>query len=306
MGLFYTALERADKATPDEGAAAAPPEPPAAQPAAPTAMVTTWEEAEQRDLAGFPLVGDGALAPAAGLARAEAGTERPPAVHLGVVAAGEGFAKEQYRILRTRILEALRPLGRHSLLITSAGPGEGKTMVAANLAIQFSSLREGRVLLIDADLRRAGLSETLTPAPVVGLSQYLRGEAELEAALLEVDPWLTVLPTLRLHEEGAELLASQRMVELMALACERFDLVLVDGAPVGPVADSRVLARLVSASLLVVRAGTTPTEEIERAAALLRPGLLGSVLNGAPVRKRGRYAYYPYGPAAEAKAETQS
>ncbi len=295
MGLFYTALERADKAKADDAVA-----PAEAEAAATTALVTTWEEAAQRDLAGFPLAEETALAPA------EAGREaaaRPQSVRLGVAAAEDGLAKEQYRILRTRILEALRPLGRRSLLITSAGPGEGKTMVAANLAMQFSSLREGRVLLIDADLRRAGLSDTLVPAPEVGLSQYLRGEAELEAALLEVDPWLTVLPTLRLHEEGAELLASQRMVDLMALACERFDLVLVDGAPVGPVADSRVLARLVSASLLVVRAGVTPTEEIEQAAALLRPGLLGSVFNGVPARKRGRYAYEPYSPETAAKKE---
>ncbi|HUX66436.1 MAG TPA: CpsD/CapB family tyrosine-protein kinase [Terriglobales bacterium] len=309
MGLFYTALERADKATVAD-AVAAPPELEARADAPPPptgsqALVTTWEEAEQRDLAGFPLGADTALAPAVP-AREEAEALRPQTVRLGVAAAEDGLAREQYRILRTRILEALRPLGRRSLLITSAGPGEGKTMVAANLAMQFGSLREGRVLLIDADLRRAGLSDTLVPAPEIGLGQYLRGEAELEAALLEVDPWLTVLPTLRLHEEGAELLASQRMVDLMALACERFDLVLVDGAPVGPVADSRVLSRLVSASLLVVRAGVTPNDEIEQAAALLRPGLLGSVLNGAPMRKRGRYAYYSYNPETAAKEETRS
>ncbi|HVA64386.1 MAG TPA: CpsD/CapB family tyrosine-protein kinase, partial [Terriglobales bacterium] len=286
MGLFYTALERADeradKAKRDDTDNAQAPmadTPPEATPAtapqaaSPLALVTTWEEAAQRDLAGFSLEVDNAADTA--LATAESARKaveapRTPIVRLGVATAEDGLAKEQYRILRTRILEALRAQGQRSLLITSAGPGEGKTLVSANLAMQFGSLREGRVLLIDADLRRAGLSDTLTPAPVVGLGQYLRGEAELEATLLEVDPWLTVLPTLRLHEEGAELLASQRMAELMAMACERFDLVLVDGAPVGPVADSRVLSRLVSASLLVVRAGTTPTEEIERAAALLR------------------------------------
>lgn len=285
MGLFYSALERADQGKPETTPAADRP-PSEAGPS----RVTTWEEAERRDLAGFPLE-------ASPIHLAPTRSEAPRTVQLRIATMEEGLAKEQYRILRARILEALRPLPQRSLLITSAAPGEGKTLVAANLALQFASLREGRVLLMDADLRRAGLSDTLLPAPRTGLGQYLRGEVEFEDTLHMVDPWLTVLPTLRQHEQGAELLASQRMVELMAQACSRFDLVLLDGAPVGPVADSRMLARLAGASLLVVRAATTPTDEIEAAAALLRPGLLGSVLNAATVRRRGKYGYYPYGAA---------
>ncbi|MGH9480920.1 MAG: CpsD/CapB family tyrosine-protein kinase [Terriglobales bacterium] len=285
MGLFYTALERAENAKPREaGTAAEGPVP-----------VTDWKDAQQRDVAGFPLAATEILEPEpAAAAHPSVGLDGSV---LALAPTDGGIAKEQFRILRTRIVEALGAQRRRSLLITSAGPGEGKTMVAANLALQLSSLREARVLLIDADLRRAGLSAGLNPAPKAGLGNYLKGEVELEGLLRDVDPWLTVLPTLTLHEEAAELLASQRMVELLELARARFDLVLLDGAPVGPVADSRVLARLTGASLLVVRAGITPIAEVELAAAVLHPCLLGSVLNGAALRSKGRYGYgYGYGP----------
>lgn len=293
MGLFYTALERAEKTKPGEGAAAAAG---AGQPQ----PVTNWKDAEKRDVAGFPLSTPGTLAP-------EVVPPAHPAVELdrsvlALAPVDGGIAKEQFRILRTRIVEALGVAQRRTLLITSAGPGEGKTMVAANLALQLSSLREGRVLLIDADLRRAGLSAGLLPMPGDGLSSYLKGEVELEGLLRDVDPWLTVLPTHTLHEEAPELLAGQRMVELLEKARRRFDLVLLDGAPVGPVADSRVLARLTGASLLVVRSGVTPVEQVEQAAGILRPGLLGSVLNGAKLRMKGRYGYtYGYGPVENRK-----
>lgn len=285
MGLFYSALEKATQ----EAATAA------------TAPAADWGQAEVRDLAGYPLPPPEAKPEAAATLAAEAPT-RLDAASLALLANHAGIAKEQYRILRTRLLEAIATQGLRSLLITSATAAEGKTIVSANLALQFSSLKEGRVLLVDADLRRAGLSESLRPKPTRGLGEYLRGEAEWESLLLQVDPWLSVLPTVHSRTEGAELLTSQRLPELLQQARTRFDLVLVDGAPVGPIADSRVLARAVDASVLVVRAGCTDFTAVEQAAALLRPGLLGCVLNGAKVT-HARYGYgYGYGEEEKAAA----
>jgi len=278
MGLFYSALEKATQ----NAEAGSEPQAPAGD----------WKQAEVRDLAGFPLP----QAPPAATAATEVVTE-PASLDphsLSLVANHAGIAKEQYRILRTRLLEAIATQGLRTLLITSATAAEGKTIVSANLALQFSSLKEGRVLLIDADLRRAGLSESLRPQPTRGLGEYLRGESDWESLLLQVDPWLSVLPAVHSRTEGAELLTSQRLPELLQQARTRFDLVLVDGAPVGPIADSRVLARAVDASVLVVRAGCTNFTAVEEAAALLRPGLLGCVLNGAKLTK-ARYGYgYSY------------
>jgi capsular exopolysaccharide synthesis family protein len=277
MGLFYSALEKAAQTEEAPAAAAAP--------------AQDWAQAEVRDLAGFPLETPAQPAPAAsaGTVPAVVAAQLDPG-SLALADNHDGEAKEQYRILRTRLLEAVASQGLRTLLVTSATAGEGKTIVSANLALQFSSLKEGRVLLIDADLRRAGLSESLRPKPTRGLGEYLRGEVEWEALLLQVDPWLAVLPAVRSRSEGAELLTSQRLPELLQQARSRFDLVLVDGAPVGPIADSQVLARAVDASVLVVRSGCTDFTAVEEAAARLRPGLLGCVLNCAKLR-RTRYGY---------------
>jgi len=278
MGLFYTALERAEKRAGQRPAGAAVAEPPAdAIAAAPPAS------AAEREL-------------------------RLGAISLDWLADHSATAREQYRILRTRTLEAMRHRGQRTLLITSTVAAEGKTTVAANLALHCSSLREVRVLLVDADLRHAGLSTGLRPPVAKGLNDLLRGEAGLEQLLLPVDPWLAVLPTLPALEQAPELLAGQAMVDLLQQAQQDFDLVVLDGAPVGPVADSRILARLVDASLLVARAGRTPTEALAETAALLRPGLLGTVLNGARPHHGPGYgqAYVDEGAAGSAIAEARA
>jgi len=305
MGLFFTALQRAEQnQAPAADEASTPPE-------TPPVLVKTWDEAARRDLAGYP------LAPAAPPGRhpdadpeARAGEDAAEvqegvewdAASLGAAAVPSGMAKEQYRILRSRLLEAMHNRDLRTILITSATPGEGKTMVAANLALQLSALGESRVLLIDADLRRAGLSASVRPAPLVGLGDYLKGDASLSDVLCNVTPWLSILPTRPIQEVAPELLSGQGMVELLQRARESYDLVLLDGAPVGPVADSRILARLADATLLVVRADTAPSDEIARAAELLRPRLLGSVLNGAHEKRgRGYGAGYYDAPASAGK-----
>lgn len=288
MGLFYKALQQATgDASTDEGAA-----------------TPTWADADQVDLAGFRLESADRAAPVPASAAVEVAPHRAVRLRQSAwVNPSEGellrkreaeqthIAREQTRILRTRVLEALRAKERRAVLITSASAGEGKSMVAAALAQQISSLRELRVLLVDADLRRAGLSSGLDPAPDAGLGQYLLGERELEPLLMDVDPYLTVLPTTPIQEQAPELLASVRMGELLRDMCARFDIVLLDGAPVGPVADSRILARLAGSSLLVVRAAEVEADHVKQAATLLRPTLLGSVLNGCEHLQAHSYGY---------------
>lgn len=293
MGLFYSALQRADKQAAEPDAPASVPASMAAEPA----PVTDWQQAEDRDLAGFPLL------------PATEAQQVPPAAGvlnvavLGLVANEEGVANEQYRILRTRIFDGLRNVGRRSLLVTSALAGEGKTLVAANLAVKCSALKQERILLVDADMRRAGLSACLQPVAERGLRQYLLQQIEWAEALYEINPWLSVLPT-QVDTQAAELLATQRMATLLQEAQQRYDLILIDGAPVAPVADSRILARLVGASLLIVRSESTPTAAVRKAAELLHPTLLGSVLNGARRLPNAQYGY-GYGNGRRASAKTR-
>lgn len=300
MGLFYRAMERADA----EAAGAAKPETSPAPERA--AAPRTWTEAAAVDLAGFPLGGNArpAPAPAPELAPRRGVRLRPPLWESALQSAGTGkrrhaasvIALEQSRMLRMRVLEAMRARGLQTLLISSALAQEGKSTVAAALALQISSLREQRVLLVDADLRRAGLSELLEPAPERGLADFLRGRATLDELVLDVDPYLAVLPTQPQAEAAAELLASERMAEMLRWAQQRFEWVLLDSAPVGPVADSRILARLAGGVLLVVRSETSAFAEVEAAARSLQPYLLGTVLNGSRHVKQSHYGYgYPEG-----------
>lgn len=298
MGLFYKALQQATGEAAGEENAATP----------------TWAEADQVDLAGFRLqpVEETTATPAPAI---EVAPHRAVRLRQSAwVNPGEAdqlvrkreaeqihIAREQSRILRTRVLEALRTRERRAVLITSGSAGEGKSMVAAALAQQISSLRELRVLLVDADLRRAGLSAGLDPVPEAGLAEYLQGERELEPLLMDVDPYLTILPTTPIQDQAPELLASVRMGEFLRDMCARFDIVLLDGAPVGPVADSRILARLTGNSLLVVRAAESDTEHVRHAAALLRPTLLGTVLNGCHHLQQQNYGYGYGTPADGAK-----
>ncbi|MGH9478253.1 MAG: CpsD/CapB family tyrosine-protein kinase [Terriglobales bacterium] len=294
MGLFSSAFARAGQTGTAVDQVAATPAAATAEAATPAAA---WEQAERVDLAGFPLPAPATGSPACAPLGRVAATPAGIGSSLDIPFFSSGVGKEQYRILRTRVLEAMAVRQFRSLLITSAIAGEGKTLVAANFALQCGSLRQGRVLLMDADLRRAGLSHHLRPASELGLSDYLRGDAPWEPMVREFDPWLSVLPTRCTQDDAAELLASQRMMDLLEAVQDQYDLVLLDGAPVTPVADSRILARLTRASLLVVRAGTTPTTALEQAAALLNPTLLGSVLNASSEVSHRKYAYtYSYPP----------
>ncbi|MGH9486497.1 MAG: CpsD/CapB family tyrosine-protein kinase [Terriglobales bacterium] len=307
MGLFYKALQRAQPEQPESGAPAADAVPQSA-PAA--AAPRTWADAADVDLAGFPLgEGEAAAAPAEVVTRRSVRLRQPvwEAAAAERHAGGKrkldaAMALEQSRILRTRVLEAMHARGLQALLVSSALPGEGKSLVASGLALQISLLRQARVLLVDADLRRAGMTAYLDPAPKRGLEAYLRGEAEAGDLVLDVDPYLAVLPTCT-AADAAELLASERMSSLLRWARRQFDWVLLDGAPLELVADSRILARLAGGVLLVARAGVSGFQAVQDAAALVQPYLLGTVLNGA---RRVNNRHYGYGydalPGTEQKA----
>ncbi|MGH9475595.1 MAG: CpsD/CapB family tyrosine-protein kinase [Terriglobales bacterium] len=318
MGLFYRALERAqnDPRQQEPGNAA-----PETTPAATAGRPKTWTEAAVVDMAGMPLaVEEPAAPPPPGSAAVTLAPRRVIRLREPVweVASNHSLARrkrlqadseialEQGRILRTRVLDALRARGLQTLLVTSALPGEGKTVLSVSLAMQISSLREQRVLLIDADLRRTGLTRQLEPAPDCGLSDYLQGTAQLGNLIYDVDPYLAVIPSQPLADQAPELLAGERMQALLRWARQQFDCILLDGAPVGLVADSRILARLTEAALLVVREGMSAVESVEEAARLLQPYLLGSVLNGARHLRRRRYGYgySPYLPGEGKRLKT--
>lgn len=190
---------------------------------------------------------------------------------------------DQLKILRTQILSQLKKLQGNSLLITSANPGEGRTVTAINLAITLSQQIDGTVLLVDADLRKPSIHTLLGFDAENGLSDYLRGKAQI--ADLLVNPGmhrLVVLPGGKAIPNSSEHLGSPRMEALINELKERYTdrFIIFDSPPLLASADSLVLSRFIDGILMVVEAEKTSKEDLKRAMELLQDKpVIGTVLN---------------------------
>lgn len=204
---------------------------------------------------------------------------------------------ERFRMLVARLENLTLPDGKtpQVIVITSAVPGEGKTMTATNLALATAERRDRSTLLIDADLRRPSVSRFLLPQPKVGLSEVLVGGAPIEHALLEVQPTrLTVLPAGQPNSKPLEVLRTDFLGTVLEDLRRRFDRIFIDTPPAVPFADAGVLNSRAEGAILVIRASHTPKPMIERAIDCLDGGvLLGAVLNDLQLTPVDRY-YYQY------------
>jgi polysaccharide biosynthesis transport protein len=215
-------------------------------------------------------------------------------------------AVEAFRALRSLLLyPADGSLPPRSILVTSTNRGEGKTVVATNLAIALAT-NHRRVLLVDADMRDPRLHELFAEPLEPGLSNVLKGERPLEEALrVTHTPGLELLVGGRITTEATELLDSVAFRRLLEGTRERFHYVIVDSPPVMAVTDAVVAAHMTDAVLFVVGADMTSRESARLAVEQLRQvgaRMLGGVLNGADLRRHAYYyaPYYRagYGPAA--------
>lgn len=211
-----------------------------------------------------------------------------------------GVASEAFRTLRTAL--ALTDGGAKSFVMSSAEPGDGKTTVMANLAAAFAQTGQ-RTLLIDADMRRPGLTSFLELRGPTGLSAVLRDDgpiaesvqANLEAGVLKN---LDVLPAGPRQNNAMQLLASVRFSELLSWADSQYDQVLVDGPPALAVSDAAMIGRLVDGVLVTVRPEKNRRREVIRAVQqfrMLGVNVIGTVLNHMATKKDS--GYYGYGDA---------
>jgi capsular exopolysaccharide synthesis family protein len=199
---------------------------------------------------------------------------------------------EQYRKLAAVLHDAQVESGLKSVIITSALPGEGKTLTAVNLALTLTESYERRVLLIDADLRGPSLHHALDLANERGLGDALRDGHEPH--FVEAASGLSVLVAGRPGPTPLAGLTSRRMGEILEYCESRFDWVLIDTPPVGVLPDAQVLTRLVGAVLFVVGAGSTPAATVERAIAELGgpDSVFGIVMNRVDERRIPDADYY--------------
>ncbi len=201
---------------------------------------------------------------------------------------------EQYRTLRTNLQFSSVDQELSTMVVTSTTQSEGKSLTAANLAIAFAQQGK-KVLLVDADMRRPTVHYTFRISNTFGLSNLLVGDHTLEQLVHEskVDN-LDLLTCGPIPPNPSELLASNRMRELVGIAKQSYDLVIFDTPPVLAVTDPQILANETDGALLVVRSKKTEKDAAKRAKELLEQAnanLLGAVLNDKDV-KDSNYLYY--------------
>jgi capsular exopolysaccharide synthesis family protein len=213
--------------------------------------------------------------------------------------------QEQFRTLRSRLYQ-MRGMGRlEVLVVSSAIPGEGKSFVSANLAHAFALQSDRRVLVIDADLRRAGGLTTLLEAPTAsGLTDYLLGERSAEQIIQTGSVKnLFLIPCGKRVAKPGELIGDTRFGALIEQLRPAFDWIIIDTPPVLPIADARTIAELGDGVLMVVNARSTLTHLAKRAVEeFRRDRLLGVVLNRTSEASASYYSEYGYGYGSEERA----
>ncbi|MGO9136829.1 MAG: polysaccharide biosynthesis tyrosine autokinase [Syntrophales bacterium] len=208
---------------------------------------------------------------------------------------------EAYRVLRTRITQLIKARGDagNTILVTSALPGEGKTLTAINLAFTFARDFMHTVLLVDADLRKQSIHEHLGYAKDKGLVDYLVDGCPISDLIC----WpgvekLSLISGGRSITESAELLGSPRMKELVSDLKNRYPerFIIFDSSPVLAGADVQAFVPLVDYILFVVQAGKTSMEDVDHALQFLpQEKILGFVLNRAETVLSSYYkSYYTY------------
>jgi protein-tyrosine kinase len=201
---------------------------------------------------------------------------------------------EQYRTIRTNIQFSFIDQTMRSLMITSAGPEEGKSTTVANLAVAFAQQGK-KVLLIDADLRKPTVHYTFHLNNYIGLTNVLTNSVNLLSACQETRVGnLFVLTSGPIPPNPAELLGSKAMEICLQEAYTHFDLVIFDTPPVLAVTDAQILSNQCDGTILVIASGKTEVDASVKAKELLLAAnakLLGVVLNQKK-QKEGQYYYY--------------
>jgi capsular exopolysaccharide synthesis family protein len=208
---------------------------------------------------------------------------------------------EAIRSIRSAVLLSALDSPKKIVLVTSSVPSEGKTTIAANLALALGQVK--KTLLVDADMRRPMIGRILggKSTDPLGLSELCINEATRDQVLYNIkDTQVWVLPSGKVPPNPQELLASQRLEEIMAGLTGGFDIVVIDSPPVQLVSDALVLSRLATEVLYVVKADETPYPLARQGLRkLLRVGapVIGVVLNQLDVLKADRYygEYSGYG-----------
>jgi len=205
---------------------------------------------------------------------------------------------DQYKILRTQILHKTKEEGLNTILVTSPGESEGKSITAANLAISLAREVVHTVLLVDADLRNPSLQHLFGIEPVRGLPDCLLNDIPVSELL--INPGINKLTILSGRDKlpnSTEIIGSPKMRELVHEMKNRYHdrYIIFDSPPLLGSADTLILSQYVDGVILVVEYGKTQKDQVEKALELLKErNLVGTVLNKAVIPKKQAYLYGNY------------
>jgi exopolysaccharide/PEP-CTERM locus tyrosine autokinase len=217
------------------------------------------------------------------------------------------LAAEQFRKLRTQLLRLRLSRPPRTILVTSATAGEGKTLVAANLAAGIAYDLNAYALLVDCDLRNPSLGQWFSLNNGYGLADYLIGKKEIPELLLKTEvEKLKVLLSGTMQDNPTELIGSAKMEALIQEFKSRYNdrYVILDSPPLLSTSEPEVLSKFVDGIVIVVRAGVTPRENLKQAiSSLEKEKILGFVLNDLQFKCAGLssryfgsdYSYKEYG-----------
>lgn len=202
---------------------------------------------------------------------------------------------EQYRTIRTNIQYSTVDKNVKTLMVTSSGPGEGKSTTVANLAVTFAQQGK-KVLLVDADMRKPTVHYTFNQTNTFGMTSVLTKQVSLEEAISETSVEnLYVLTSGPIPPNPSELLSSKSMEQIFQTSENLFDIVLFDTPPLLAVTDAQILANRCEGTVLVVYSGKTEKDQLLKAKELLdsaQSKLLGVVVNNKKIQDTNYYYYY--------------
>jgi capsular exopolysaccharide synthesis family protein len=216
--------------------------------------------------------------------------------HLVAISQPRSAYCEQFRALRTRILQAGERMQMRAFVVTSPGVAEGKTLTALNLGWLLAQTDGVRALVIDSDLRRPCATDYFGIDAKVGLSEVLGGQIGLEDAIVRLDPaGLYLLPGGQPRDDVAELLSGPTYSRVLTDARRLFDYIIIDAPPLGIFTDANVLMSRADGAMLVVRAGKTRYSVVDKLLEQIpHERLLGVVLNRADEQPDPTNYYYQY------------
>lgn len=206
---------------------------------------------------------------------------------------------EAYKTIRTNLMFLLSQNNGKVIAFSSANAGEGKSTTSVNVAIALSQLG-GKVLVIDADMRRSSIHKKLHLDNQVGLANVLASLADCESAIKSVNENLDIMTSGSIPPNPSELLGTEKFDALLAQLKEVYNYIVIDTPPINVVSDALIVAPKTDGLVLVVRDAYTPHDTIHRAidaAEFANIKLLGTILNGADAKTARRYSYrrYSYG-----------